>query len=516
MREFLGACPRSAANMSDRLRVPPNHPNSARDSSFSIVHSLHHRGEGVLVCSDHFISGKMPLDRDSSEFVPSISPRKRRIKKPQRNADFVPSVSRRDKKNKQCKTNGAPNKRKKLASHNPEATNNSSTTLLGKMSLDHDSPDYVPSVSLFPKDKKKTDGAPNKRKKLASHNPEATNNSSTTLLAGEDIEFEWPDLVDLSIQHRQLQDAYTELQAEVDALSARNARLKEDFHRVLPRFSYASVKGDDEQLLFLTGVRTPVFDWLVAQVADKIEVLPELTSRNHLTMVLMKLKLGLCDVDLAYRFGIRESSVTRMCQTWLPALAATLKPIVAWPSTQTVSTSRPGFFTGKFRRCRCIVDCPEFVVARIGEDKDKHESTVKYFASVTPAGAVSFLSSGYSSLTPERRIIKESGFVRLLDPQDDIMANRQIPIRDELASLQAALHIPDPNNGKQTQKGASGKRLCQVWTHVKKVIGWWKEFNMLQKVIQEPYADLLDEVLIVCAVLTNVNVSLAPKGGDQP
>uniref|UniRef100_A0A8C6S764 DDE Tnp4 domain-containing protein n=1 Tax=Neogobius melanostomus TaxID=47308 RepID=A0A8C6S764_9GOBI len=464
MREFLGACPRSAANMSDRLRVPPNHPNSARDSSFSIVHSLHHRGEGVLVCSDHFISGKMPLDRDSSEFVPSISPRKRRIKKPQRNADFVPSVSRRDKKNKQCKTNGAPNKRKKLASHNPEATNN----------------------------------------------------SSTTLLAGEDIEFEWPDLVDLSIQHRQLQDAYTELQAEVDALSARNARLKEDFHRVLPRFSYASVKGDDEQLLFLTGVRTPVFDWLVAQVADKIEVLPELTSRNHLTMVLMKLKLGLCDVDLAYRFGIRESSVTRMCQTWLPALAATLKPIVAWPSTQTVSTSRPGFFTGKFRRCRCIVDCPEFVVARIGEDKDKHESTVKYFASVTPAGAVSFLSSGYSSLTPERRIIKESGFVRLLDPQDDIMANRQIPIRDELASLQAALHIPDPNNGKQTQKGASGKRLCQVWTHVKKVIGWWKEFNMLQKVIQEPYADLLDEVLIVCAVLTNVNVSLAPKGGDQP
>lgn len=422
----------------------------------------------TYVCGRHFISGEMSRDCTSPDFVPSIFPKPKRIKKPNVN------------------------------------------------------PDFVPSVSLFPKDKKnkrsnmETDGAPNKRKtEMTLHSPEATS-SNTTLLAGKDIVIEWPDLVDLTVQHSQLQKAYTDLQAELDGLSAKNERLKEDLHRVLPRFSFASVKGDDEQLLFLTGLHVVVFDWLVSQVAAKIErVLPELTTCDHLLMILMKLKLGLCDKDLAYRFGIQEGSVTRLCQTWLPALTAVLKPLVAWPSAEIISKSRPSILKGKFRRCRCIIDCPEFVLARVGENKEKQESTRKYFASVTPSGAVSFLSLGYSGATPERQIINESGFLHLVDPRDEILANSQISIRDELAALGAVLHVPDPNDGKQTQKSDTEKQFCHIWTYVKKVIEWWKEFHMLQKVIQEPYADLLDDVLIVCAVLTNVNMSLAPKGNNQ-
>lgn len=319
-------------------------------------------------------------------------------------------------------------------------------------------------------------------------------------------------MVDLSVQHRQLQDAYTVLQAEVDILSAENDRLKENLHHVLPRFSYTSIKGDEEQLLFLTGLHSFVFDWLDSQVSAKIEgVLPELTSRDHLLMILMKLKLGLCDTDLAYRFAIQESSVTRICQTWIPSLAAVLRPLVAWPRADIVSQSRPSIFRGKFRRCRCVIDCPEFVVTRVGE----MESTVKYFASLTPAGAVSFLSSGYTGITPERTIIQESGFFHLVDPYDEMLANRPIPIRDELTSLHATLHVPDLNGAKPTQKNDFEKQFSHVWNHVKKVIGWWKEFSILQKVIPQSYADLVDEILIVCAVLTNVNISLAPKGNHH-
>lgn len=426
------------------------------------------------VCGAHFISGEMSLDRHSPDFVPSVFPKEKRVKKPNMNPDFVPSVPlvRKDKKNKQ------PNMKT----------------------------DEVP--------------VPNKRKKeitkeIVSHSPEVATISRTKFFAGRGIELEWPEWDDLKMQYRLLQSAYTDLQAEVDTLSAANERLKEDLHRVLPRFSYNSVKGDDEQLQFLTGLHWLVFDWLVSQVTAKIDrVLPELVPRDHILMILMKLKLGLCDTDLAYRFGIPEDSVTRICQTWLPALAALLKPLIVWPSARITSKCRPSVFKGKFRNCRCIIDCPEFTVDRVGEDEVKQQSTVKYFASVTPAGAVSFLSSRYKSFIQERRIIEESGFVHLVEPQDEILANGSILIKDELACLGVVLHVPEPNNGKPASKRDAEKQYGHVWTHVKKVSEWWKEFHMLQKVIQVAYADLLDEILIVCAVLTNVNLSLAPKGNS--
>lgn len=393
------------------------------------------------VCSTHFISGKVSLNFHEPDFVPSIFP-KRRIKERKMN----------------------------------------------------------PSVSTDIKNNTKTAEVPHKRGMMTSKKAKSAN---TTLSVGKDIEIEWPDLAELSIHHEQLQDAYNDLQAEVDAISAQNEKLKEDLHRVLPRLSYSSVKWDEEQLLFLTGLHKIVFEWLVSQVAGKIEgVLPEPTSRDHLLMTLMKIKLGLCDKDLAYRFGVQDSFVTRICQMWLPALAAVLKPLIAWPSAEFVAESRPPVFKGKFKKCRCIIDVPEFVVARVGENQNKQESAMKYFASVTPAGAVSFLSPGYSGVTPERTVITDSAFLHLVDPQDEILANRSIPIRDELASCHATLHIPDPNQSDIEK---------HVWAHVQKVLGWWKKFNMLEKVIQEPYVELLDEVLIVCAVLTNLNISLGKE-----
>lgn len=427
------------------------------------------------VCGAHFISGEVSLDSSNPDFVPSVFPKEKRVIKSNMNPDFMPSVPqvRKGKKEKELniKTEEEP----------------------------------------VPKKRRR------RRKKITeeivSYCPEDTTTNRTMFIAGEDIELEWPELDDLKMQYRLLQGAYTDLQAEVDTLSAANETLREDFHRVFPRFSYNSVKGDDKQLKCLTGLRLLVFDWLVSQVEAKIErVLHELTPRDHLLLTLMKLKLGLCDTDLAYRFGIAESSVTRICQKWLPALAVLLNPLIIWPNARVTTKCKPGFFKGKFRKCRCIIDCPEFVVERFVSDEIKQQSVVKYFASITPAGAVSFLSPGFSNAIPDARIIQESGFAQLVEPQDEILANRQIQIQDELASRGAVLHVAEPNTGRPMSKRDIERPSTLIWTHVRQVSEWWKEFDLLRKVIQAPYADLLNEILIVCAVLTNVNVSLAPKG----
>ena len=47
-------------------------------------------------------------------------------------------------------------------------------------------------------------------------------------------------------------------------------------------------------------------------------------------MILMRLRLGLLK-DLAYRFGIIQSSVSRTLHKWLPILATRLSFLVTWP-----------------------------------------------------------------------------------------------------------------------------------------------------------------------------------------
>ncbi|KAJ0055705.1 hypothetical protein NL108_009951 [Boleophthalmus pectinirostris] len=264
--------------------------------------------------------------------------------------------------------------------------------------------------------------------------------------------------------------------------------------------------------MFLSGLHSLVFDWLVTQITARTQRLNlELNTQDHLLIVLMKLKLGLCDRDLGYRFRIRESSVTTICQTWIPAVAFMLKPLIAWPNVETVAKQRPAMFERKFSKCRGIIDFPEFIVTKT-TDKAPENTTVRYFSSVTPAGTVSFLSSGYSEDMSKSQIAKECGFLHLLERQDEILSRKKINVKDDLASLGATLHTPEYVDGKLVPKSDLEK---MVWTHAKNVIGWWKDFKLLEKVVPETYGNLLDDVLTVCAALTNVNLSVFPNSSDK-
>ncbi|KAK7910204.1 hypothetical protein WMY93_014888 [Mugilogobius chulae] len=323
---------------------------------------------------------------------------------------------------------------------------------------------------------------------------DSSSSSSIAFSAGDGIEIQWPEHDDLRVRHIQLQVDYTDLQS------------KEDLYRAFPRFTYASLKGDDAQLMFLSGLHSLVFDWLVSQIAAIIpKIHPELNEQDHLLIVLMKLKLGLCDTDLGYRFRIRERSVADICQTWIPALACVLKSLIAWPNLETVAKHRPSIFETNFTRCRGIIECCDFVVAKASQEN----ATVRYFVSVTPGGAISFLSSGFCGDVPKCQVAKQCGFFHLVDRYDEILSCKQLKIKDELAYLGVTMHTPDYVNKKLVPKS---ELEGMFWTHAKKVTGWWKNFTMLRKVVPEPYGYLLDDVLIVCAALTNVNLNVFPEG----
>uniref|UniRef100_A0A8C6KZ18 THAP-type domain-containing protein n=1 Tax=Nothobranchius furzeri TaxID=105023 RepID=A0A8C6KZ18_NOTFU len=235
--------------------------------------------------------------------------------------------------------------------------------------------------------------------------------------------------------------------------------------------------------VFFTGLTTLVFDWLLTKVTDSVEIIcQKLTAQDHLLVVLMKLTLGLSNMDLAYRFNVSKTTISNICRSWIPAVSVILKPLIKWPSKGAVLKSMPKVFRRNFKRCRCIIDCTEMFISRPSNltaraqtwSNYKHSNTIKYLIGITPVGAISFLSPGWGVRVSDKQITKESGGFQ---------------IRDELAACGATLRIRHFTKGK--------------------IIGRWKKCKIFQTVIPVSQLNILD--VIVCAALTNLCKSVVPK-----
>ena len=114
----------------------------------------------------------------------------------------------------------------------------------------------------------------------------------------------------------------------------------------------------------------------------------------------------------------------------------------------------------------------------------------------------------------DKQITKQSGFLDLLEPRDDILADRGFLIREELAAYGATLRIPNFTKGKRqlpANEIDTSRQLSGVRIHIERVIGRWKNFKILQSVIPVSQVDLLDDMVNVCGALTNLCKSVVPR-----
>ena len=69
-----------------------------------------------------------------------------------------------------------------------------------------------------------------------------------------------------------------------------------------------------------------------------------LSLLDEFFLVLVRLRLGLLDRDLADRFGISESTVSRICKRWMRLLRLELEPLINWPHKEQIVDFIPAIF----------------------------------------------------------------------------------------------------------------------------------------------------------------------------
>ena len=155
--------------------------------------------------------------------------------------------------------------------------------------------------------------------------------------------------------------------------------------------------------------------------------LPDHTKVPKLSMVLMflmKLRLNLFDGDLAQRFGVHPSTVSRYFHRVLDIAYEATAFLIQWPERDVLRLTMPLSFRRFFKKCCVITDCTEISMERPSDllacaqvwSNYKHHSTMKFLIGITPQGTVSFVSRCAGGRISDKEITEQAGIMDYLLP----------------------------------------------------------------------------------------------------
>ena len=195
---------------------------------------------------------------------------------------------------------------------------------------------------------------------------------------------------------------------------------------------------------------------------------------DELFMLLYRLRCDPLEKDIADRFGISQTTVSRTLITWINILYHTLKQLQIWSSSKVVQETMPTCFKG--------------------------------LIGIAPNSFVSFISDMYGGHVSDKRITESCGIVNLLEPGDMVMADRGFDIQHILASKNVTLNIPPFMRGKQQlslEEEVETRAIASVRIHVERAIERIKNYRILQGIIPNTLHSQIDQVWFICSILTN-------------
>ena len=292
--------------------------------------------------------------------------------------------------------------------------------------------------------------------------------------------------------------ANTALLARIEALEAENNRLRAT-PKPVHHFRIDDIKDDDCLVRFYTGFKSFVilmafFEYLGPVVHElnywgsKQKSALHQRHRSHkidplnqFFLLMIKLRLNLKLKDLAFRFGISTSTVSRYITTWICFLYHHLKEINWTPSVEQVQGTLPHSFRKQFPNTFAIIDGSELFLQTPSDlfvqsstwSQYKHNNTAKFLIACTPNGSISYISPVFVGSISDVELTKNSGFLTTLQdkPGVSIMADRGFTIKDMLKELNIDLNMPPFLEGKpqfSSEDVQEGRKIASLHIHVER------------------------------------------------
>ena len=237
-----------------------------------------------------------------------------------------------------------------------------------------------------------------------------------------------------------------------------------------------------------------------------------LTPFQEFVMVLMR--LGLFEKDLAHRFGVSVSTVSTIMRTWIRFLAKEFRPLIQQPKKEIISFYSPKSFREIFPDVVIVVDCTEIEMERPSAldnqsacySSYKSRPTMKSLVGITPSGVLSYVSDFFPGSTSDREITVQSNFLKILNAGDAVMADKGFNVQDELASVGATLVMPSFLKGKnQFSSGecSRNKAIASLRIHVERLMERIKNWHILDRRMPITMALYASDMLIIIGALSN-------------
>ncbi|KAH8036290.1 hypothetical protein HPB51_023329 [Rhipicephalus microplus] len=256
-------------------------------------------------------------------------------------------------------------------------------------------------------------------------------------------------------------------------------------------FGYESVKSSEQALQDLCSVTVTVFSMLLNLLPEQRYRSSDVTKEDRLLLFLMKLKLGVSLTALGAIFGISKYTASRVFRVTLDCLSVKLRKWVFAPPRCVIKDTLPECFVQHYPKCTFIIDCTEIRTETPMDPEAQHylyshykvSYTLKFLIAILPNGMVSFISKAYGGRHSDCFIIRDSGFLLLIEPGDSVLCDKGFPaIKTTMADEGAVLVMPPFNvEGGQLSREDMETTLtiAQVRIHVESAIQRLKLHNVL-------------------------------------
>ncbi|XP_040894432.1 uncharacterized protein LOC121182145 [Toxotes jaculatrix] len=230
---------------------------------------------------------------------------------------------------------------------------------------------------------------------------------------------------------------------------------------------------------------------------------------DQLFLFLCFVRRGFFPIDMSKRLLVSEDIVLTTCITWCHYLFFMLGTLPIWPSRRAVDKLMPPFFTATFPKTRVVLDLIEIHIqlatCTVNSSHHKGSTTLKSLVGITPSGSVSFVSSVFTASISDKDVIRESGILNLLEPGDEVMADKSLEIKEILDGIGVnlvSLTFLGPNEQLNQDDITHTRTSGRLKIHVQKAISRIKEYHVFDDVPSTLCASV-NQLWTACALLTN-------------